>query len=68
MGRLSEAQREPLSQEDERVQEPAGQRDVVVDDHKPVVPAGGVLREQRIQVLELAPVTGVSRGEADLVV
>ncbi len=53
MGRLGEREVEALGQEQEHVEEATGQRDVVVDHEQPVMAGGGVLAQERVEVLEL---------------
>ncbi len=55
VGGLCERQREALAQEQEAVEEAARQLHVVVDHQQPVVAVGGMLGEQPVEVLELAP-------------
>ena len=51
---LSKLQSEALDQEHECIEEPARQRDVVVERQQPVVVPQLVSRKQRVEVLELA--------------
>ena len=67
MGGLGQTQVKALGQEHERVEEAARQRHVVVDHQQPVVALGGMLGEQRVEVLEAAPVARVGLGERDRV-
>ena len=59
MGGLGQAQVKALGQEHERVEEAARQGHVVVDHQQPVVALSGVLGQQRVEVLEAAPVARV---------
>ena len=52
--RLDELEAEPLRHEQQAVEEPARQLDVVVHHHDPVGVNGWCRIEQRVQVLELA--------------
>ncbi len=67
MGGLGEGQAEPLAQEQEAIDEPAGELDVVVDDEQPVVTGGRVLGEQRVEALELAAAERRDGVQLDLV-
>ena len=62
VGGLGELQPGALGRPQEGIEEPARQRDVVVDDQQPVVGRGRVRGEQRVEVLELAALA-LGRGD-----
>jgi hypothetical protein len=64
---LGQGQVKPLGQEQEHVQEPRRQQDVVVHHQQPIMTGGGVALQQLVEVLELAPVAGDRCGEPHVV-
>ena len=66
MRRLGELQGEALAEEQEAIDEPGAQLDVVVDEQQPVVAIGRMGGEQPVQVLELPSPAGRARVQLDV--